>query len=515
MRRTILAAALAALPWPALAENLALVVANTSYDSLPDLRIDDEVDEATAAFTAAGFAVIEVRDARFGAAAAALAGARERLESADRVAILVAGHFAQGEGGTWLLSRDARQPDLFTVGAQGVPLAPLVALAARHPGAAAFLIADETGRVRLGPGLAAGAAPAPAPQGVAVFIGTARGIAATVGEGLLEPGRSLGDIAADLPSGVAAEGFLSGRAAFLPGAGGEVFVRDRPDPAEAAPVAPEPVRETPVQALDPEGAEAALGLSREARRSVQRDLEILGYDPRGIDGVFGRGTRAAIRSWQAANGLPGTGFLTGNQVVQLQEQGAARSAELEAEAARRQAEEDRRDAAFWTETGAGGSEAGLRAYLERYPDGLYAERARAALGPYEEERRAEAAAADRQAWDAARASDTPGAYDRYLAEYPEGAFRREAEARRAALSGQEAEDQAIAAARAEEAAIAGNVIARLLIEQRLTQLGEDPGAVDGAFDEATRRALRRFQRARDLPATGYVSQATMARLLGA
>jgi peptidoglycan hydrolase-like protein with peptidoglycan-binding domain len=57
------------------------------------------------------------------------------------------------------------------------------------------------------------------------------------------------------------------------------------------------------------------------------------------------------------------------------------------------------------------------------------------------------------------------------------------------------------------------VIARLLIEQRLTQLGDDPGAVDGTFDEATRRALRRFQRARDLPATGYVSQATMARLL--
>jgi peptidoglycan hydrolase-like protein with peptidoglycan-binding domain len=510
MRRTILAAAIAAFPLAASAENLALVVANTSYDSLPDLRIGDEIDAAVAAFADAGFAVIEVRDARFAAAAAGLAEARERIEAADRVAILVAGHFAQGEGGTWLLSRDARQPDLFTVGAQGVPMAPLAALAALHPGAAAVLIADETGRVRLGPGLGAGAAPSPAPQGVAVFTGTARGIASTIADGLLEPGRSLGDVAGDLPSGVAAEGFLSARAAFLPGEGGEVVVVARP--AEAAP-APDVVELPPVQALDPEGAEAALGLSREARRAVQRDLELLGYDPRGIDGVFGRGTRAAIVAWQRANAAPETGYLTGNQVVLLQEQGARRSVELEAEAARRQAEEDRRDAAFWQETGSGGTEQGLRAYLARYPDGLYAARARAALDPFEEERREQAAAADRQAWDAARGTDTVEAYRAYLAERPEGAFRREAEARIAALSGDEASDQAVAAARAEESAVTGSPIARLLIEQRLNQLGYEPGAIDGAFSDDTRRAIRRFQRARDIVVTGYVSQATMARLL--
>jgi peptidoglycan hydrolase-like protein with peptidoglycan-binding domain len=381
-------------------------------------------------------------------------------------------------------------------------MAPLAALVAQHPGAAALLIADETGRIRLGPGLTAGAAPAPAPQGVTVFTGTARGLAATV-EALLEPGRSLGNVAGDLPSGVAAEGFLSDRVAFLPGEGAEAVVI--PEPAPAAP--------PPVQALDPEGAESALGLSREVRRAVQRDLELLGYDPRGIDGVFGRGTRTAIAAWQRANRAPETGYLTGNQVLLLQEQGAERSAQLDAEAARRQAEEDRQDAAYWQETGAAGAEQGLRAYLARYPDGLYAARARAALEPFEEARRAEAAAADRQAWDAARGTDTVEAYRAYLAQNPEGAFRRDAEARIAALSGDQADDQAIAAARAEESAVAGNPIARLLIEQRLNQLGYQPGAADGAFDEETRRAIRRFQRARDIVVTGYVSQATMARLL--
>jgi peptidoglycan hydrolase-like protein with peptidoglycan-binding domain len=41
----------------------------------------------------------------------------------------------------------------------------------------------------------------------------------------------------------------------------------------------------------------------------------------------------------------------------------------------------------------------------------------------------------------------------------------------------------------------------------------DPGRVDGRFDENSRKAIRRFQRSRNLPATGYVGQATMVALL--
>lgn len=506
MKRTILGAVVAAtLPFAAWAENLAVVVANSSYDSLSAPRISAAVDDAVRAFGEAGFAVVVIRDARFAGAASELAAARTRMEAADRLAVLLAGNFAHDGRQTWLLTRDARAPDAFTVGAQAVPVGALLELAGTVPGTAAVLLADETGRLRLGPGLTAGAAPVSAPQGVAVFAGSMRGILSTIRGGLLEPGQSLAGVAADLPSGVAASGFLSSAVSFRPEAGA------RPSPV--APPQTQPAPSQPVQALDPEGAEAALGLSRDARRSVQRDLELLGYDPRGIDGIFGRGTRAAIAAWQGDNGAPATGFLTGNQVARLQEQGAQRSAVLEAEAARRQAEEDRRDTAFWQETGAGGGEQGLRTYLDRYPDGLYADRARAALGPFEQDRRAEAAAADRAAWDSVRQEDTPGAYQSYLAQFPQGAFRREAEARIAQLRGDGGDDRAVAAARAEEGGVAGSVVARLLIEQRLRQVGEDPGAIDGTFDEAARRAIRRFQRARDLPVTGYVGQATLARLL--
>lgn len=505
MKRLILGAVFAvAIPLSAAAENLALVVANATYDSLSAPRIGGNVDAAVSAFEEAGFEVIVIRDARFAGAVSELSALRGRALEADRLAVLVAGNFAQDSRGSWLLSRDSRQPDVFTVGAQGVSVDALLDLAAAHPGAAAVLIADETGRLRLGPGLTTGVAPVSAPQGVAVFTGSMRGILATLRDGLLDPGASLAAVASDLPSGVAAEGFLSPVVAFLPAN----------DAAAARPApTPEPIREAPVQALDPEGAEAALGLSRDARRSVQRDLELLGYDPRGIDGIFGRGTRAAIASWQRDNDVPQTGYLTGNQVTLLQQQGARRSAELEAEAARRQAEEDRRDTAYWQETGAGGGEQGLRAYLERFPDGLYADRARAALGPFEAERRAQAAAADRQAWDAARGEDTRGAYQSYLSRFPDGAFRREAETRLTALQQDQGDDRAIAAARAEEMGVAGNQIARLLIEQRLRQLGYDPGRIDGVFDEATRRAIRRFQRSHDVPVTGYAGQATVARLL--
>lgn len=482
MRRILMAAAVAlALPVPALAENLAIVVANARYDGFPALRTAPAVDEAVRAFAEAGFEVIELRDARFDVAARALSEARERVAEADRVAILLSGHFVQSGGASWLLARDARSPDAFTAGAEGLPLAAFLELAATRAGASAVLVADEDARLTPGAGLRPGAAFPEPPQGVALFGGSARGILTVLRGGLLVPGQSLAATAAGLPATVRAAGFLP-PTAFLPA-----------DGADAAPPAP------PAAAPDdPARIEAGLGLDRAARREIQRDLALLGHDPRGIDGIFGRGTRDAIARWQRAQGLPDTGYLTGNQVVRLRDQGLARRAEA-----------DRQDTAFWRETGEGATEAGLRRYLERYPEGLHADRARALLAPFDASRREAVAQADREAWERALAEGTPEAYADYLARFPEGAFRAEAQVRREAASG----DAVQAADRAEEDRIVGNAITRLLVEQRLRQLGTDPGPIDGIFDEATRRAIRSFQRARDLPETGHLSEATLARLL--
>ena len=50
-------------------------------------------------------------------------------------------------------------------------------------------------------------------------------------------------------------------------------------------------------------AENDLGLTRDERRDVQRNLTLLEYNTRGVDGIFGPGSRSAIRNWQQSNQL--------------------------------------------------------------------------------------------------------------------------------------------------------------------------------------------------------------------
>ena len=63
-----------------------------------------------------------------------------------------------------------------------------------------------------------------------------------------------------------------------------------------------------VAGLDRVAAEAALNLDRAQRAQIQRQLTLLAYDTRGIDGTFGPETRAAIRAFQEAKGLVPDGY---------------------------------------------------------------------------------------------------------------------------------------------------------------------------------------------------------------
>lgn len=92
-------------------------------------------------------------------------------------------------------------------------------------------------------------------------------------------------------------------------------------PGAASPVPPDPGT-TPVAAgPTAEEVEAGLGLSREERRLVQRGLNALEHEAGVVDGIFGSGTRGAIRSWQTAGGLAATGFLTADQAKVLLAEG--------------------------------------------------------------------------------------------------------------------------------------------------------------------------------------------------
>ena len=70
--------------------------------------------------------------------------------------------------------------------------------------------------------------------------------------------------------------------------------------------------------------EARLGLGRDQRRLIQRQLTALGYDTGGADGLWGRNTRDAIRRWQAANRAEATGYVTARQVRLIGEQAGTR-----------------------------------------------------------------------------------------------------------------------------------------------------------------------------------------------
>lgn len=200
------------------------------------------------------------------------------------------------------------------------------------------------------------------------------------------------------------------------------------DAAAAAPASPvksptrpeiqQPRPVTPRPQPDPgQTAEQQLGLSRANRVTIQRRLNLLGYSTGGTDGVFGARSRSAIRGFQQRNGFPVTGYLTANQIGVLNDQAGSLAQTAETE-----------DRAYWQRTGAKGGANNLRAYLDRYPSGIYAQAARNRLAelegvdPY--------LGREDQAWAQARRADSVQAYNAYLQSFPRGQHAKQAQQRR-------------------------------------------------------------------------------------
>ena len=87
----------------------------------------------------------------------------------------------------------------------------------------------------------------------------------------------------------------------------ELIVAMREAPAMVA--EPSPGGLPQVQIAMAEAAETAMSLSRVKRRELQVRLSLIGYNPKGSDGVFGPNTRQAISELQLAEARPVTGFL--------------------------------------------------------------------------------------------------------------------------------------------------------------------------------------------------------------
>lgn len=512
---------------------------------------------------AAGFQTVRYPAGSVAQMRRGLANFLSATDPGERRLIYLAGSFVNDGRDTWLLQEASPgRPNRGDIGGVALDIDTALAIAAGAPGEAVVALGslregERDGAVGLGAGLTPGLSPpASVPQGVTLIYGPQEDLAAVMSEAALAPGAELrpaieeaGDVFA---KGYLPEGFVftpedaravetagaeaaaraedarraeqerraeEARAAFAAAEQDDTieayrrFIDRHPEAAQVAEAraAIEEIRTDPLR--EARRAEEALDLGREARRRIQRQLTLLDYAPRGIDGLFGPNTRAAIERFQRDEGRAATGYLTQAQIDTLASRAEARQAELEAEAERRRLADEAQDRAVWAATGAEGDAAGLRTYLERYPEGLFAEDARARLSELEAQSRAAAEAADAADWERASATDTVQAYRRYLDARPEGAFAEQARARIDRIEGRGEREAAEAAARQAEQQLNLNDVTRLLVERRLAQLGLEPGPANGSFDDATRQAIRAFQRDRGLPATGYLTDQTVAQMI--
>ncbi|WP_323766499.1 peptidoglycan-binding protein [Antarctobacter sp.] len=534
----------------ALANGDALVIGNSRYTAVQTLFGAQRVAQAASALNAKGFDVTLVQDADAADMRRAFGEFAELLDDdGGPVVILLTGAFVHSAGGSYLLPVTGNgRIDEADVLMQGFPLDAALAVLSAHQGRA-FLVLGETGEdPDLSLYLSAGLGALDIPHGVTVIRGPAVDVARYAARDMARTGRFVRRAAIEYElqiEGYAPQGQVIVRAGDVTPPRGAI---DPPLPDPFANRAADDVAWRLAQEADsaegyqtyldgfPGGvhvnaarqrlsalnaepfyrerrAEEDLELDRNDRRAIQRALTILGHDTRGIDGVFGDGTRGAIRRWQQEVGLRVSSYLDRDQIARLQTQATRRAAELEEEEKRQQAERARQERVFWRRVEDRGEEAGFREYLQKYPEGRFADEARAVLKSIDKQRAEQAAGQDRRDWTKATQANSVAAYNTYLRDWPNGAFREEAKLRISQLQLDADRVRNSIQASREEKAMNLNFVARQLAERRLEQLGMKPGKVDGKFDENTRAALRRFQDARGLRVSGYLDEQTMVRLL--
>lgn len=522
-------------PGASIAQSVGLLLGVSDYDALPDVRRGTRPTGASARLEAAGMEVIKRLDPTGEDMTQSLLEFGQKARQSDSLLIALSGRFIHTTTETYYLPADGMPGPLPELNKTALPLSTVFAYLATKPEKSILVLATDNRSGDYDDLLSAGLGAIEPPEGVTVIRGGVNRTFEVLNDILPRVGRPFVGAARQKKTTVL--GFDSNTAIFL----------DTPDPVQPLSVTDRladirdwraasaenttaayqayvkahpqgefvAMAEGRIKALTDtpearaERAEQALDLSRDARRAIQRDLSLLGYNTRGIDGIFGGGTRGAIAGWQKSQNLAATGFLTGDEITLLSEQANLRAAELEAEAEARRQAQLAADIAYWDQTGALGDEPGLRAYLERFPDGEYSELATQRLFIIEERKLTRADRIDRRLWDEAKQIDTADGYESYLAQSPNGAFRDEAQARLVTFQ----RDAQFAEAARAESAMNMSRRTRQVVEARLAGLGLRPGPIDGAFDDDTRRAIRRYQSARNMPETGYLTDQVIVQLM--
>ena len=123
--------------------------------------------------------------------------------------------------------------------------------------------------------------------------------------------------------------------------------------------------------------EAGLELDRAARQRIQRGLQAAGFNPGGVDGMFGPRTRAAIRGWQSSRGVRATGYLDGASVAALRSVAAPGPASVAPAAppanptAQQWPAGSEVELVFWQSILNSTDPADFEAYLAQFPSGVF------------------------------------------------------------------------------------------------------------------------------------------------
>src|SRR5215468_5773803 len=322
---------------PARAESLrvALVIANSHYNGMPELaRCTASANLVRDALKEKGFAIVERSDLGRGEFDAAIGALAKRATDAPPAvaALYYCGYALEFNGRSFLLPTSAnisRENDVLT---QGIISKSLVDTLVRVPDGSGFVLFDVF--------------PAPGASGngmarLAEQVQPSRfAVIGAANEGAGQGPTAVAQAVHDQMTGaqITLEKFVTGlRAALAPGqaivmapTGPVSYLAGAPPPPPPPPPKPAPPP-TPVAvqppppppAPPPAPAPPRVAMPDEERmydqerRQAQLALATIGYYSGRIDGVFGPETRAAIRRFQFELKTDQTGFLTAEQATKL------------------------------------------------------------------------------------------------------------------------------------------------------------------------------------------------------
>lgn len=515
---------------PAFAQDLALIITNGNYHSGETTRaVSRRHADLVEEYSDQGYEIIEGRNMDAASMRSAVESFFDRAKGKDRVIVHFTGLAVHSGNQSWLLPVDIDADSVIHVDYNAPSIDILLSVLGRHPGRSVMLLANLKPEGATAP-LMVGAGDLNVPQGVLVVKGPEDDVNKLVLKYLLTSSDSIANTLARRGGNLQVDGFVSqdislmGDPADVPETDGDPSwvdlvaeqamwaVADKSGKKEDfqdylqrfpngifAPAARARLEALDVTETTPEDIENSLGLTRTEKREVQENLTLLGFDTRGVDGIFGRGSRAAISAWQDGQGLEVTGYLKDRQIRTLKSQADDRRREIRAE-----------DRAYWNASGASGREADLRLYLDRYPAGEFADEAKDQLAVIEAEAHERA---DQDAWRKASERNTARSYRSYLKDFPDGIYSAIARQRVENLDPGGVTDVDVNAAKAQEDRLNLNSGTRMLIENRLKSQGFNVGTIDGVFDNKTRKAIKAFQKRKGLDQTGYMNPSTVRSLL--